>query len=538
MTFCTSDFDLEFATSDYKWGDNPVPGLPLISLPDGTLSEPLLAVFGYSAVSDRVAISSLKPEAFTNRQWLVFLYNKGLSLFDGNDELMIEFRNHLGWDIGSNESRKERSSTASVEKNKQIATKMQHVFTLYQLLPLAIPFGSGGNRTPVFIGPNTENRNHPITFKLIWSRKKKRFIQKWFYHRRIKSAPKAPRATTIKQSERLYTFLRGHAFRVQKKKRLPHAPEKDLIIADRNWLMAKTMAGGGLRCAEVGDLTKIHIAEALFDAGITDTIVDLDAISDDERAKKLIVAKVLSLQDGKEYSFLSVRITGKGTKTRYIPFQIQTICDLLEAGIWGCRRRQIEIWKLSDPTYSPPTHIFLSFQNKMALDEGTIGDIIASGFRECMIKSSAHKLRGLFATVTAAAMWREYFAQNQYRFDQVLINTLLSDLARAMGHASVDTTVKYYIDKELHKHLTKIGTNSAKLFRRLWDVLVMERRELSELRTELLLKFADRLSRSEDDSFFTLATSAMLDDPRLNPEAFRPFDKPQLAYDSSRTRTH
>ncbi|NSY68407.1 hypothetical protein G6L35_05980 [Agrobacterium tumefaciens] len=534
MSYQTSDFDLEFAPLGFKWGGVYVPDLPLLSFPDGQLVEPVIAFFGYSVTKNRVAISSLRPEAFTLRQWLVFLKNKGLSLLDGNDELMIEFRNELGWSIGADaEAKRNRQSEISLEKQRQIATKLNTIFTFYRDLPFAFPFRIGGQRTPTFVGPNEGNRNYPVTSKLDWSRKKKLHVQKWFYASRVKPTPKAPRAATPKEAERLYSYLRGRAFRVQKKHRLAIAPIKDLIIADRNWLMARTMAGGGLRCEEVSDLTVHQIAAALFDAGITNSIIDLESIARDENARKRIIAKVLSLQGGTEYAFLSVRITGKGSKARYVPFQLQTVCDLLEVGIWGCRQQQIALWRSSGSNCTPPPEIFLSLQTKEALGAGSIGDIMAAGFRACRISKSAHQLRGLFATVTAAAMWREYFAQNQYRFDQFLINKALNDLAAALGHASVDTTIKFYIDKELHANLTKIGTKSAKLFRKLWDVLVMERRELSDFRTDILLKLADRLSRSEDNSIFTLATFTMLEDPRLDPHQTTPLSKPRLAYDAS-----
>jgi hypothetical protein len=533
MKYQTSDFDLEFASSECKWGALHVPGLPLLSLPDGRLDLAILAFFGYSAAKGRVAIRSLSPEAYTLRQWLVFLFNKGHSLFDGSDQLMIEFRDGLGWPNKEGNELDKRTAAASIDKRKVISTKLNTIFMFYRDLPAAYPFMSGGQLTPTFVGENKSNKKYPITYKLAWNHKSKFHTQKWFYSLRVKTTPKAPRAATIKEAERLYSFLRGHAFRIQKKHRVAIAPEKDMVIADRNWLMARTMAGGGLRCEEVSELTVFQLAAALFDAGITETTMDLDAIAEDVAAKKRIIARVLSLQDGREYTFLSVRVSGKGSKTRYVPFQIQTICDLLEVGVWHCRHRQISAWKRLEHSFSPPPELFLSFQTKSALSAGSIGDIVAAGFRACGIARSAHKLRGLFATVTAAALWKEYFAQNQYRFDQALINKALSDLATAMGHASVDTTVKFYIDKELHSHLTKIGTKSAKLFRKLWIILVMERRELSDLRTDILLNFADRISRSEDNSIFTLATSAMLEDSRFDTHKQASQVKPKLAYDAS-----
>ncbi|TCM55638.1 hypothetical protein C8J36_1032 [Rhizobium sp. PP-F2F-G48] len=537
MNYSTSNFDLEFAPLGFKWGGTQVTGLPLISEPDGGLSEPLLAFFGYSVVSDRVAISSLRPEAFTLRQWLVFLYNKGLTLFDGTDELLIEFRNELGWSVeaevgAKNESGKKRQSNEKFEKRKRISTKLGTIFTFYRDLPFALPFMYGGKRTPTFVGQNKDDRNHPITLKLGWDRKKKLHVQKWFYAVRVRVTPRTPRAVKPKESERLYSYLRGHAFRVQKKRRLAAAPIKDQIVADRNWLIAVAMVGGGLRCEEVSRLSVYQLAAALFDAGITSSLIDLDSIAEDKDAKKRIISKVLSLKDRKEYAFLSVRITGKGLKTRYVPFQIETVCDLLEVGVWGCRHQQMKLWNRADQDKLSP-EILLSFQTKKALDSGTIGDIIAKGFKACKIPKSAHQLRGLFATVTAAAMWREYFSQNQYRFDQVLINMALTDLAAALGHSSINTTVRYYVDKELHANLTKIDSKSANLFRKIWDILVMGRRELSDVRTNILIQFVDRLSLSEDSSFFTLATSMMLNDPRLILDQTHHPSRPTLAYDAS-----
>jgi integrase len=524
-TYSTADFQLTFAGKDFSWSKQVMNGLPLLRCPNGLLFEPVLAFFAFSELESRVAIRSMRLEAYSIRQWMVFLQNKGLSIFDATDKLMTEWRTVLGWpdeplSIRTKKNKKDTGTKVRIER------KLHHVFEFYRVLPQAMPFMDGGRPTPIMVAPSKGTINYPITFELVWNSRKKQHTARWARATGIALIPKPPIAATEKEVNRLYTYLRGYAFRVQKRlKNSPEALKKAEVLSDRNWLMAKTMAEGGLRCEEVSMLTVDHLSEALTEAGITEEVLDLDRLADDDHLKRKIKARILSLREGKEYSFVSVAITGKGRKTRYVPFPPQTVCDLLDVGVWTCRRRQVAVWTEFDSEYRAPPYIFLSYQSKGELDEGSIGDIIGKAFRNLGIKKSAHKLRSFFATVTAAALRRQYFAQNQYRFDQALVNRVMDDLARALGHATIDTTVKFYVDKQLFAHLTKLGTAEAKLFSRLWDTVVMGRMTISPKQQEILLGIVERFGQVDDQSFFTLAQEALLNDQRLRAEI---GDKPGL----------
>ncbi|KAB1085791.1 site-specific integrase [Neorhizobium galegae] len=514
----TSDFKLTFADRDFIWSGKAVPGLPLLRWPNGDLCEPVLYFFGHSAIENRVAMKSMRPEAYALREWLVFLWNKGINLLDVNDKLLEQFRREQGWpdaDPFEKAVHRKRKDTPSIARTKRcIERKCHQIFEFYRLLPVAMPFEDGGARTPTFTGRALGTQAYPLTAKVAWNARKKQEYLRWVRSERIFVIPRPPIAATENEVVRLYGNLRQHAFRVQSRLKLDQPTDKDWIVSDRNWLIANVMAKAGLRCEEVSDLTVHQLAAALNEAGITDEVIDLDAVFEEELQKK-ISARILSLKKGEEYAFLSVTTIGKGGKTRSVPFPPSLVVDLLIVGVWGCRRKQLNIWRSSDPRFVSPSALFLSQQTRSQMDEGSIGDIIGKAFRDCRIKKGAHKLRGYFATVTAAALWNEYFAGNQYRFDQALVNKVLDELARALGHAQITTTVKFYLDKQLFAHLTKIGSPQAQLFRRLWDTLVMGKNELSERSTTLLSQIMARLAATRDDSMLIEVLETVLKDERL-----------------------
>jgi len=514
MPYITSDFRLTFAKDNFIWSNAPRPGLPLLRWPDGTLCEPVLYYFCYSAEKKRVKISSMGPESFTLRQWLVYLANNGLTLFDVDDDLMEKWRTDQGWIVASKGKGKSKLTKGDLATNLRIGRKLKHVFDFYRTLPMAMRFTWDGKRTPVYVGENVDGRRFPIGTKRQWNGVKKRDEDVWVRAEKLEPPVRFPKVATPEQVQVLYNYLRGRGFREQQKLKLAFPPEDAEMLGARDWLIARTMAAGGLRCQECSDLSVRQLAEALHASGITDEILDLDAISEDDALKRKIKQKVLSLKDADEFAFLLVRITGKGSGSgteRSAPFPPSLICDLLEFGVWGCRRRLLA--KSQDGTNSD--FIFLSEMTKSGLTSGSVGDIIGRGFRMCRIKKSAHDLRGFFATNTAASLWKEYFASNHYRFDQALVNKVLDNLARFMGHSQVTTTIKYYLDQPLFKHLTKVGTAEANLFHKLWNTLVMGTRKLTTKQADLALRVTQLIGDSDDDSMFLQALDYLTKDERF-----------------------
>jgi hypothetical protein len=510
--YANSDLKLTFAGPDLVWFKVKRPRLPLLRWPNGQLCEPALYYFGHSARERRVRISSMASEAYTIREWFVFLMNKGLTVFDGSDELLEEWRLSMGWDSDV-DKKGGKEDQAQQKDNFRIEVKVHRVFEFYRFYPSCMPYEKDGTPARVFVGENSGTSLFPIGSKLAWNGRKKVNYPVWIGSERVSKAMGVPKVPTKADLTKMYAWLRGKAFRLQQLEKTDFPSEKAQIQGDRNWLTARTIVGGGLRCAETSTLTVGHLAIALFSCGITKKLIDLDAIADDEPEKQKLVKAILSRRHSTEYTFINVDITGKGQKSRLAPFDISLVSDLLVHGVWGCRSKQIKAWKASDPEFRPPPYVFLSYKTKDKLDPGTLGDLIKRAFMQTGGTGSAHKLRAYFATVTAAAMWREYFAQHHYRYDQALVNDVLQRVATALGHSRVTTTITFYVNQPLLKALTTVGSAAARLFRDLWDIFVMSRGELSTTRANILLKIAMLLSDNPDSSEVVQVLEIISNDP-------------------------
>ncbi len=523
----TSDFRLTFAAEGIEWASAPRPKLPIMRWPDGTICEPIMYYFGYSAEKKRVKISSMAPEAYALREWLVFLINDGLNLFQVNDDVMERWRTQQGWIVVSKGGRRKLKRNDRA-KNIRIGLKLHYVFEFYRLLPKAMPFFLDGTKTPTFVG-----KNNVITSKMSWNGRWKKEFPIWSRAEVFSPIPKPPQAPREQDVLRLYSWLRGKAFRLQQELKLAFPPDDTQILADRNWLLARTMTMAGLRCDEIGEVNVDRLAQALLDNGITKELCDLDKISYDKEIQRSIIGRILSLRKGTEYAFVSMKVKGKGDKERMAPFDPQLVCDLLEIGVWKIRQKHIRDQLSVDPTSVPTRSIFLSEKNfSEPLNAKSIGNIIGAAFKELGIRSSAHKLRAYFATVTAAALWREYFALNRYNFDPSLVNNVLQNLASALGHSRVTTTVKYYVNAPLFKHLSKVGTPEADLFRKLYDMLVMGKNSLSKLRQNLLMTVTELLLENQDDSSAVQALLLLTQHPDVARKQ-KSLKKPALVFDAA-----
>lgn len=527
-TYVTSDFKLTFADENLNWASAPRPGLPILRWPDRTICEPAMYYFGYSAENKRVKISSMKPEAYALREWLTFLANNGLCLFDVSDDILERWRTSQGWVVIEKNGRR-KIHPAQRATNHRISKKIHCVFEFYRVIHRAMPFGADGDKTPNFVSPSG---NTPLSSKTAWNGRLKREYPVWSRAEGFKPSPKAPRSPQESEVLRLYSFLRGKAFRTQQKLKLSSPPEHEKQVADRNWLIARTMALGGLRCDEVGNVNVDQIAHALLENGITRELIDLDSIADVRPLQQSIVGKVLSLKKGTEYAFMRVLVKGKGDKERWAPFDPQLVCDILENGIWGIRASYLKQHEASRAGLEPSRHLFLSEKKSgERLTAKAIGDIIGAGFRCLGIKSSAHKLRAYYATNTAASLWREYFSNNRYNFDASLVNNVLQNLASALGHNNVTTSIKYYVNAPLFKHLTKVGTPEAELFRKLYDILILKTNSLSVMRQGLLLETAELLVKHQDNSMVVKALQLLLNHPDISPK--QKSSGPTLVADST-----
>lgn len=526
-----SDLRLTFAGSELIWAGAPRPGLPILRWQSGMICEPVLYYFGYSAEKRRVKISSMPSEAYTIREWIVYLANRGLTIFEASNMLMEEYRTSQGWVMSTDRKGRKKASPVDLATNFRIETKLHRIFEFYWHLPKAMPIQPDGTPTPVFVGENNGHTLYPIGSKMAFDRRKKRNYPVWVGSSGVKKLFGDPRIPSKATVARVYAYLRAKGFREQQRLKLAFPPDKAEIQGIRNWLLARTIVGGGLRCEELSELTVHQIAKALVSSGITRDLLDLDALADDPVAQKELVGKVLSRKRGTEHASISVHIDGKGDNPRHAPFEPSLIADILIHGVWNCRKVQLAEWRKSKPNGHAPSFIFLSYQSFDKLDAGSIGDIIGKGFRALGLEGSAHKLRGYYATILASELWKQYFARYRYRFDNALVNDVMNRVATALGHQSVTTTIKFYVSEPLFAHLTKIGTPAALLFQQLWNVLVMASGEISERKAKLMLDLMTEVKNTSEDSKLMKILEHVSNDPSLisQPPA-KGNRKPTLAF--------
>ena len=432
----TKQYCISFAPVDFEWQGEPAHDLPIITTPEGTVCEPLLRFFGWSFRYKRAVVSSMRDEAYILREWMQYLFDRHLRWDLVDDQTMIDWRKLL----------KRRNDAAPDDEkpmqDRRIARRLEVVFTFYDLAmasnqldrDLVGPFG------PVTCW-DKERNNHPSrhTFRMGSERHKKISLREW-------ACADPATADWVKRSipdDSAVLAVLTH---------LRNSPDDDML-RDRNWLIGRVMAEAGLRRAEVADLTISALENALKEERIripppkdgsqADTrYKGLDSIANSEHGRKAILGGLDWLEnDGRIHIF--VKVKGKGNKTRLAPFPIDLVRDLLIIGIWGCRKIQLQRRWGQSPG---PPQLFLSEKTKGRMEPGTIGDILKDAFNKCNIEGSGHRLRSFFATKLAERLWAKHFSDNLFRWDQSVENTVLVELAQALGHAHPNISVRYYLD--------------------------------------------------------------------------------------------
>lgn len=530
-----SDFRLTFADADFYWAGERRPGLPFLRWPDGTLCEPVLAYFGYSAEIARVKISSMKPEAYAIREWLAFVTSRGTRWDEADDLLLRQWR----------DSQRDGVEAGELE-GRQIQRKLDCVFEFYRLLPEALPLDENGDLRRLLVGKNNVRKReiYPITSKM----------EKGLYDniREVWSGAESIGQKKVKrptpnetQVEKILTWLRSKDNRQSSGRFGTDTHQLSLLETERNWLIGRVMSDGGLRAQEASDLTVEAIAKALRSEAVpmphgtpgklTGGRQFIDAVSDTPEARTSVLAALDALE-ARHRRCIYVEITGKGGKTRMAPFTVDLVRDILEVGIWTVRKQQIDTWAARDRRFEVPAQVFLSFKMKGRMQAGTISDIMKDAFNAVGIDGSGHRLRAHYATMMAARLWDEGFAMNGYRFDQTVVNMTLERLAEAMGHSQVTTTVRHYLDMALLKHFGVSNRKRLDAMRDIWNSVMKHQGTLSEEKTKLILKLVNGLASTEDGSDFQQVLAMAVDDPTLNPtntsgpetQISNPTKKPKL----------
>lgn len=526
MAVSPSDFRLTFADSEFRWVGERRPGLPILCWPDGTLCEPAITFFGYSAERGRVRISSMKPQAYAIREWLAFLASKG-KRWDEVDDLLLR-----RWRDSQRDAMEAREISA-----RQVERKLHTVFTFYRLLPEALPFDERGKPRRLLVGRSNprEGVYFPVTSKTGLGPKGER-REMWSGAERVGEKRTKRPTPDESQVDKILTWLRAKPDRQISHRTGGDAQRWSVLEADRNWLVGRCMMDGGLRAHEVANLTIDSLAKALRTEGTpiaqgTPSVTrggrhSLDTLSGSSEARETLLAALDALEARHRRS-LYLEITGKGDKTRMAPFAIDLVRDLLEVGVWTVRHEQIAAWAGRDRKFRSPAQVFLSFKTKRAMTPGAVADLMKDAFNAVGVSGSGQRLRAHYATLMAARLWEEAFALNGFRFDQTVVNLAQERLAEAMGHARVDTTIKHYVEMAVLRHFGVANRTKLEALRGFWDAIVKLQGAVSEEKMRLMLQVMEALAATPDGSKLHQVLAMAVDDPELNPVAATPVPKRQ-----------
>ncbi|MCQ1839066.1 hypothetical protein [Neorhizobium galegae] len=450
----------------------------------------------------------MEAEAYTLREWFAFLLNEGFEWYQANDLMMHRWRQH----------QKDSSEEISLA---QIELKLERVFIFYKFIPEAMPITEGGQPMPEFVGPISEPRSRrlAITSKKVIYEGNEHTV--WSGKDKVKVAKPKLTVPDESQVERIHSVLRVPAVNTtQNNLPVGSHPKEDFLKSERNWTMGTCMSGGGLRAAEVADLTTAQITEALKAEGILlklpkqyAELTSIAELSDDVAAQEIVLAELKALRHRKKRHYIFVTIVGKGGKSRSASFFIDTIRDLLITAIWTVRAKMISQW---GATWAYCDNVFLSFKSKQQLQSSSISDIMALAFFKAKVPGSGHDLRKFYATYTATLILRRTLNDLGY-LTQAVVNTVLSEVADALGHSQVTTTTRHYVNMAL-VHYTGIESRRRRhKLMKIWEILLEEQGNLSNDKIRLCGTTIKSVAQLPENAELNVMLGEMLRDPELNP---------------------
>jgi integrase len=468
------------APEDFRWRGKRAGGLPILCERDGAVCEPVTHFFGWSHWIGRVAISSLQKEAYVLREWWAWLDAHGVHWDDASDRLLSDWR----------EAMRERARMKDPRLSEQrIHDKCQVVFTFY-------------DRASAVVGLKKSIVSPTGPISVDESRSRRGGFARGVPARRWLLAENRGRNVTRRKTpdglltQKVLTELRNSS--------------SDTDTADRNWLIGRVMAEAGLRRKEVAQLTVPMIESCLSEEGLSVPSGGLaDCITPDVQEE--ILSGLERLRQRQYRQNLWIKVTGKGRVTREAPFPIELIRDLLIFCIWGARSARVADCREAARYVSPP-NVFLS-SRRGALTGGTIGNLMKEAFTSCGSDLSGHRLRAVFATRMAARLWHDAFAQNGFRWDQTVENLVLDQVARALGHRQVTTTIRHYLSLAQMEYFSAPTKTKLKELREAVSAL----RELDRPGLTQAAEVLVRLGRAAPGSAYRQALDALNAHPDLQP---------------------
>ena len=502
MNVSSLDLRMTSAGKHFTWFEEKYPSLPIVRNPDGTISQVLTFYFGYLARTKKEGASSLEKRAYTLREWMAFLLSHGMTWTHGAcDRIMHRWR------------QAQKESGVDISDN-QIEVKLQRVYEFYLHIPDAMKFDENGVRVPEFVGSARDG--FPITIKSFPLRGDEDYST-WSGQDRTRPAPAHPSILDDIQVESV-----GNAAR----------SATDILKGDRDWLLTSCMSRGGLRGAEVADITCSTITDSLRRENILAAVEarfgpmrSIADIADNAEAQEVVLTSLKVFEQRRRRDYIFVIITGKGNKQRHAAFPVDLVRDILTIGIWTVRRHQLAT---RPPTGDAgvPKEVFLSFKTCDGMLPGSVSDIVKVAFIEAGIEGSGHELRKYYATNTANRILRRALDDFGY-LTQAVLNTVYDQVASALGHSTVNTTTRHYVNVAM-VHFT--GLQAKRQRRRLlyvWETLLAQQDNLDAERIRLCGTAIRSIASVPKNSDLFAILEGALTDPDINPEGMLKFTVPK-----------
>lgn len=486
------------APGDFRWSGDLAPGFPIVCERDGSVCEPLVRFFGYSFATKRAKLSSLVTEAYVLREWWAYLDKIHRRWNNVDDQVLKNWREAMKDENRRLKKERPEGWKKHLISETRIAFKVNTVFLFYDkakavmLLERDMVSSDG----PMTCWPQMHGglRSSSFSMSLRPHRRKRSTDREW------KFAEISTRNTTKRKTpdgalvDEVLTGLRN-------------APENE-VIGERDWLIGRLMAEAGLRVSEVVrfagemlvdplnmELRKVRrkMPDVQTASMFSSQLSVLDNMATWPEGQKVILDG-LEILERNYRTNIYIEVMGKGDVIRSAPFPIKLVRDILTVGIWGFRRAQIDGWSTRRHRFIPPHELFLSAKTKQPLAVRSVGDLVKDAFCDLDIDQlSGHRLRAYFATKLASRLWAEQFANNGFRWDQAVVNTVIAEVSQALGHKLPTTTIQHYVDSGIADYFGTANEPKIRSMQRVVQAIAANHRTLT---ASLLGKIAELTERA------------------------------------------
>ncbi|WP_454018123.1 hypothetical protein [Azospirillum sp. Marseille-Q6669] len=518
-------YRLRLAPNDFKLRGQAAPGFAILHERTGEVCIP---VHYHLARMCRTGFArgSIVEEAKILREWWAALDVFGIAWWQANDDSLIRFYSDLQ-ELAQSGRGERRGGSAT-----RIAHKCQVIFGFYNLVPTSVPLillpsdiRDRIARGWTFVGPDpglngrsgpkcpfTERGGQPAPSDPFGrARARKRRLKTWEFAPPSGRSVRRPRGHVDDDLERdILMHLRN---RPPDKKQ---AWRSD-VLGERDWLIGRVMAEAGLRRAEVAGLSISQIQDALTVEGAP--LPRGRSLQNCSKAERDQLRRWIDedFAGRKQRETFSVIVTGKGAKTRNVPFPHDLLYDLLTWCIWGHRQTIVNTCHGRDVAYCEPDTLFLTHDGQGLMPE-TVGKYVKAAFSAAGSPLSGHRLRALFLTRLALRLWTEHFEASNFRWTQDVEQTVLVRVAEAAGHTLITTTIEHYLQLAQLVYWSA-NKESLRLIREHTLVLRGLPSQRAALIIQLAQRFADLGALHDQASLLEEVVKAILQDSRLQPPA-------------------